>query len=307
MKRIRALLLLPFFFPMGCANPQSVEDGSAHQSDNTKIIATDACEIHRAEKEKAVLILYPGGGNTSVETKEEFDIIKKAKKNHISVILMNFNNHLWLNNSTCESLTDELETIFTEFQLNRENVYIGGMSMGGNVALILTDHLICTSSKVAPKGVFVVDSPIDLYALFLKAQKDLLRKGLSEERLAEPRWIVNFFEKEFMSRDSMAIKIAAISPFVLTSKKTGLTALRETKLRFYTEPDSLWWRENRGTDFEDTNAFVIRQISKQIKGLGWKKFEMIETKGKGYRTNGNRHPHSWSIVEVDNLIKWITE
>jgi hypothetical protein len=36
-----------------------------------------------------------------------------------------------------------------------------------------------------------------------------------------------------------------------------------------------------------------------------KKIELIKTENKGYRNDGNRHPHSWSIVEVDDLLRWI--
>ena len=87
----------------------------------------------------------------------------------------------------------------------------------------------------------------------------------------------------------------------------SMYGLKNSKVRFYTEPDSLWWKENRLTDFEGTNAYAIEQIAKDLKAKNWEQFELIETKNKGYRSNGERHPHSWSIVDMYELIEWILE
>jgi hypothetical protein len=41
--------------------------------------------------------------------------------------------------------------------------------------------------------------------------------------------------------------------------------------------------------------------------LGCTKAEFIKTENRGIRANGEIHPHSWSIVEKESLIKWIKE
>jgi hypothetical protein len=242
-----------------------------------------------------------------VETKEAFDNLNKARENNISVLLMNFTNHLWITEEDCQSLSTVLEDAFAEHEIDRENIYIGGMSVGGTVAVSLSNHLISDSSDLAPAGVFIVDSPVDLYALYVSAQKDILRTDFSEERLAEPRFIIKTFEEEFGLGDSLLTHIAALSPFVYSQSSNNVAALSDTEMRFYTEPDSLWWRENRNTDYESTNSYVIQQISLQLDSAGWEKYELIETEGKGYRASGDRHPHSWSIVDLDDLIKWMTD
>ena len=33
--------------------------------------------------------------------------------------------------------------------------------------------------------------------------------------------------------------------------------------------------------------------------------ELITTTGKGYRPDGRRHPHSWSIVDELDLVRWL--
>ena len=273
-----------------------------HPWDN-KVISENY-QLYKAKDSKATLVLYPGGGSTSKETKEEFDIITAATANQISVLLMNFNRHLWIDELTTKNLSEELETIISENNLNTNNTFIGGMSIGGNVALTLSNHLYESKSKINPKGIFIVDSPIDLNALYNNSLKDAENLNFSAERLAEPKWIINYFQ-ERIGKDYLIEKIQNVSPFTFENRHTSVSALKDCKVRFYTEPDSLWWKENRQTDFKNTNAYTIQQIAKDLKAKGWNKLELIETENKGYRANGNRHPHSWSIVNNRELIEWM--
>lgn len=267
-------------------------------------IETEHYELYQAKDAQATLILYPGGGSTAKYTKKEFDIITAAAANQISVLLMNFNRHLWVDKETTKQLAGKLDTIFATNQLNTQNIIIGGMSIGGNVALSLSNYLHETKSKLSPQSTFIVDSPVDLHALYQSAKKDVANSSFSEERLAEPKWIINYFEKEF-GKETLLKNIQKVSPFTLDRKMNSVPNLKNQKLRFYTEPDSLWWKENRQTDFKNTNAYTLQQISKDLKTKNWDHFELIETQNKGYRADGSRHPHSWSIVDVPNLINWI--
>lgn len=262
-------------------------------------------ELFKVKNSEALLILFPGGGNTSKETKRDFKILRKAIQNKVSVLLMDFNGHLWVDENDTKNLENSILKIINKNNLQTDNIFIGGMSIGGTVALSLSNHLAKTKSKINPKGVFVVDSPIDLYALYKSSQKDLLRTDFSEERLAEPKWIINYFEEQF-SKDSLLVNIQKFAPITLATKNTtNIDFLKFKKLRFYTEPDTLWYQKERQTDFESTNAYTIQNTATLLKNKNWKKTTLIQTKNKGFRANGERHPHSWSIVDIDELIKWI--
>jgi len=43
----------------------------------------------------------------------------------------------------------------------------------------------------------------------------------------------------------------------------------------------------------------------QLKENGNTHAQFINALGKGYRENGNRHPHSWSLIEPKELIEWV--
>ncbi len=272
--------------------------------DTIQTYLTENYELIKSSKDQALLILFPGGGSTAKETKEEFNIIEKATGQGISVMLMNFNGHLWVETEDLDSLYSIISTAFEKYDIKTDNIIIGGMSIGGNVALILSDYLYENKSNIAPQGVFIVDSPIDLYALYESAVVDVENSDFDEERLEEPKFIINYFEEEF-SKDSLLVNIQKVSPFVHKSKCTSVSHLKNCSLRFYTEPDADWWKDNRQTEFENTNAYAIQKVAKDLKSKNWNQFELIETENKGYRSDGTRHPHSWSIVDVEEFVNWI--
>ncbi|MDB9776119.1 hypothetical protein OAB47_07845, partial [Vicingaceae bacterium] len=84
----------------------------------------------------------------------------------------------------------------------------------------------------------------------------------------------------------------------------NINQLRNIKVRLYTEPDSVWWQENRKADFNQTNSYALQILAKN-QSVKFESLELIETQEKGYRANGRRHPHSWSIVDIEDLITWM--
>ena len=91
----------------------------------------------------------------------------------------------------------------------------------------------------------------------------------------------------------------------LSDKRQNVAALKEIKIQFYTEPDSSWWKKNRGVEYEQTNAYLLEQAAQLLKQKGFDKISLIQTKNKGYRRDKMRHPHSWSIVDGKEFVKWV--
>ena len=97
------------------------------------------------------------------------------------------------------------------------------------------------------------------------------------------------------------------SPYTFqTQNINNLKGLEHLKIRLYTEPDTKWWSKNRKNDYEDLNAFYLQNLSEKLKSeFGKNNIELIKTKNRGYRANGERHPHSWSIVDEKDLVNWM--
>lgn len=292
MKKVVFIVSLLVF--IGCKNEEP------------KIIKTNDFELIIAKEQNGLLILFPGGGGSPENIKKEFKIVDAAKNKGISLLMVNFARKLWVEDEDCEKLSALINSLIKEQKLKTDNVYMGGMSIGGNVTLSLSQYLL--KNNILPiKGAFIVDSPIDLYGLYESSIKDINNKELSEERLSEPKWIVNYFEESF-SKDSLLFNIQYTSPITLkTNNYSNISELKSKKLRFYIEPDIDWYENIRKTDFKSTNAYTIQQLYILLKESNWKGVELIESKNKGYRSNGDRNPHSWSIINVDNLLNWILE
>ncbi len=264
-------------------------------------------ELAKAENQKALLILFPCFPCDAENTKTEFKINDIALKNNISVLMLNFNQHLYLKEEEKEKLASQLNSILEKENLKSENVYIGGFSSGGNVSFLLSSYLIQTQNNIQPKGVFLADSPIDLLGLYRTSQKNI-SKNKAPESVEEAKWIVSEFDKIFGNPSTGISKYEENSPFTLESKSIrNIIFLKNLKVRLYTEPDTTWWKENRANDYEDLNAYSIEKLAEELKTRNFNKTELIKTENRGYRSNGNRHPHSWSIIDENDLVKWVLE
>jgi hypothetical protein len=272
-----------------------------------KHIINNDYEIFKVENSKAVLVLFPCFPCDIQNTKNEFAIIDKANKEGITVLLMNFNRTLYFKKDELSKLSIQFYSIFKTNELKLDNVYIGGFSGGGNVSLLLTNYLLKNNHLVKPKGVFIVDSPLDLLGLRRVAQKNIA-SNFSKDSVDESNWIISEFDAKFGNPKDSITMYKKYSPYTFESKTiSNLENLKDIKIRFYTEPDLDWWKKNRNNDKEDLNSFFIEKLYNQLKNKSFKNVKLIKTTNKGCRIDGTRHPHSWSIVDKEELLNWILE
>lgn len=221
-------------------------------------------------------------------------------------MLSNFNQKLWLEENEKHQLAKKLQDIIIENQLPTENIFVGGFSSGGVVSLLISDFIVGMKQfYIDPKGVFIVDSPIDLIALYKSSEKNIER-NFSEPSIQESTWLLETLGNNFGNPKDNIEKYEENAVFTYsTNNISNLKKLKRTKIRLYTEPDTLWWKENRMADYKQMNAFYIEKLAKSLTLKGYESVEYIPTTDKGYRANGERHPHSWSIVDKKDLINWM--
>ncbi|MEM7086119.1 MAG: hypothetical protein AAF489_08055 [Bacteroidota bacterium] len=307
MKRISIVLITTFIGLTSCQqSKQEQKQITSEKLEFTEIIKEEY-ELYKPNKEvKAVLILFGGYPEVAEDIKREFKILDIARKNKIAVILSNFNQKLWLEENEKHQLAKSLQNIIVENQLPTNNIIIGGFSSGGVVSLLISNFI--TGMKqfyMDPKGVFIIDSPIDLVALYKSSEKNIAR-NFSEPSVQESTWLLETLGSNFGNPKDDIRKYEAKAAFTFSTDNTSnLKKLKRTKIRLYTEPDTLWWKKNRMADYEQMNAFYIEKLSESLIEKGYKNVEYIPTTNKGYRANGERHPHSWAIVDKNDLISWI--
>lgn len=307
MNKILGILLIFIVF-ISCENVENKKSETTLKTQFQEVINDKYELVKPTNNIKKVLVLFGGFPEKPEDIKREFKIIEIVKENSIAVIYMNYNQKLWLKKNEKQNLAEQLQSIFIENKLPTNDIYIGGFSSGGNVSLLISSYLIENKNfKLNPKGVFIADSPIDLAALYRSSEKNLIR-NFSEVSVQESTWIIKTLGEQLKNPNNDISKYQEYSVYTSESNNiNNLKGLKNTKIRLYTEPDTLWWKKNRMADYDQMNAFYIKSLFEDLKKSGFNQIEYIPTKNKGYRENGDRHPHSWSIIDKEELIKWITE
>jgi len=305
MKKYIGIVMITLL-SFSCKNIGSKESEAKSSQDFLEIINDDYELISPSKNSKAVLVLFGGYPESPKDVKEQFKILPIAKKHNVAVLMMNFNQKLYLQEAEKLALANRLSSIFSRHKLPVDKVFIGGFSSGGNVSLLLSSYISAHSGLgFKPKGVFIADSPIDLAALYFTSEKNLER-NFSEVSVQESTWIIKTLGEQFGDPNVDISKYEQYSVFTSkTSNIKNLEGLKNIKLRLYTEPDTIWWKENRMADYEQMNAYYIKKLYKTLEAHDFKDVEYIATKNRGYRANGERHPHSWAIIDEEKLMQWI--
>jgi len=272
-----------------------------------KVITGKEYELKIASPQKAVLVLFPCYPCDIANTKTEAKFLKDIEKQGITTLLLNYNLKLFLSDAEKTEYAKTLNTILNQHHVATNNLYIGGFSGGGNVTMLLSNYLIKSKNAIQPKGIMVIDSPIDLEALYNDSQKDVARNA-DTIAVAEGRYLMELFENTLGKPTDHFENYKKASPYLVSCKATNNIAyLKDIKTRFYSEPDLEWQKQQKSRTYEDLNAYKLEQASKTLRELGSTQTEYIATQNRGYRANGERHPHSWNIVEQGSLVKWMTE
>lgn len=272
---------------------------------STTYITTDY-ELVKAKNQKALLVLFPCFPCDAEHTKQAFDISALCAQHDISILMLNFNKKLSLKKEDKDYLTILITNTINKHRLSKTNIVFGGFSSGGNISLLLGNHLLSNPETINPSGIFIVDSPVDILGLYNTSQKNL-ELNFSESSVQESLWIKSLLEQELGTPDSSLKTYEQASPYTDKTKNiNNVSFLKKIKIRFYTEPDVAWWQKHAKNNYEDLNAFYIERLYETLKTeFNNPRIELIKTKNKGYKIDGRRHPHSWSIIDKQNLINWI--
>ncbi|MGU3376949.1 hypothetical protein [Chryseobacterium sp. M5A1_1a] len=268
---------------------------------------THPYELKQSPDQKAILILFPCFPCDAEHTRTEAGFLKNIESKGITTLLLNDNQRLFLTESEKEEYAKSLNTILDKNKIKKENIFIGGFSSGGNVALLLSAYLIKNHNSIQPKGLLIVDSPVDLEQLYRNAKRDVVANA-DPDAVEEGRFLTELLEKKLGKPNGNPEKYQAVSPYLISGNFIeNIQYLKAVKTRFYCEPDIQWQQDNKGRKFEDLNALMLKKANESLVNLGNQKSEYIETKNRGIRANGKKHPHSWNIVEQSGLVKWMLD
>ena len=216
--------------------------------------------------------------------------------------MINFNRHIMMTEAEQEEVISIIAGAVKEHDMAAANTFIGGFSSGGNVSVLLAKALLRSPDPpVKLKGVFAVDSPLDLVLLYECSQRDLAKTTFPEYK-DEARMVVALLDSTLGSPTDSLTNYERAAPLLNTA--VSVAPLKDLPIRFYTEPDTAWWRANRDDGYEELNAFGLKRIHDTLVAAGNTRAEYITTEGRGSQ-HGHRHPHAWSIVDEKDLVRWV--
>ena len=251
------------------------------------------------------VFLIPGFGETAEKVLQQTDLPNKLALNGMLTIIPTFQDGVLsfgVDSLSQQSFDRIFKDVTSKHKLIDQKFYVGGFSIGGSCAIKFAENAV---NK--PTAVFAIDPPLDFERFYNSAKRNV-RLSKDNEANQENIYMIDRLEKETGGNPTTHLaEFYKLSPYSFSdSTQTAIKKLSNMALRIYTEPDINWWLKERGADFTNMNATDCSAMINELNRLGNQNTELIITKNKGYRKPDNKkHPHSWSIVDNDELIKWL--
>lgn len=244
------------------------------------------------------LVLIPGFGESADDLLKATLLPRDASEKGIAVFIPILQNGAETYSFSAESqktLQLIINDIQTRYDLSDSDYSIGGFSMGGSAAVRYAE----LTTEKRPTSVFAIDSPLDYERFRYATERDVkvYRKGLADG------------DSIYVQLLEDITPIVDDSPYLLSdTTHQAILPLRDIPIRYYIEPAEQWWLDNRQTDVLGLNILDATAFINDLRLLGNDQAELIITSNKGFRNNGKTyHPHSWTIVDTDDLIQWIRQ
>jgi len=306
MQKINLLILT--FFTFIISYGQRIETVYLNAKDSTTNMYVAVAPEN--EQPKSFLVLLDGFGNSPQDVLLQTGIPKYASQQGILTIiplLKTGPKYFGSDTASQQSLKEIINLVAAKYQLKGKNLYIGGFSIGGTCAVKYAELSIQENYPIKPKAVFAIDPPLD-WERYYNGAKRVVRLSDPAKVNGEVFYMINRIEKEMDGTPKTALKnFYAHSPYSFSdTTQKAIKNLIKTPIMIISEPDIQWWLKERGYDYTYNNITDHAAMINEIQRLGNKNAVLVTTTGKGYRKpNDMRHPHSWSIADPEQIIKWL--
>lgn len=258
---------------------------------------------------KGVLVILPSGGETTENLLKQITLPQLAVEKGLLVLIPSIN--FGTENRTAEfNLLDKIfNEIVKDYQVSKDTFILGGLSNGGMIFLSYAEKAVqyLGTTFLVPKGVFALDSPVDKAHLYEYCEREIER-NYNEAGVSEGKWIIERYKKLYGTPYKNPEKYIAASIYSYGAKEGGNAKyLKNIPLRMYTDFDVEWLMKERHRDLYDWNGTDIIAMVNRLKIMGNEDANVIISFGKGFKLDGSKHPHSWSIMDSQDCLNWISK
>lgn len=254
---------------------------------------------------KGYLLLLPGFGETAERVLQQSELpIKLATSGILTVIptLQDGVLSFGIDDASQAALQRIIDHVRNKHVVSKLPFYLGGYSIGGSCVI-----KYAASVLNKPNAVFAIDPPLDFEQMYYSSERNI-RLSIDNDPNGESVFIIQKLKTLMQGTPKEAIgNYYRMSPYSFSdTSQAAVRKLLNVPIRIYTEPDVHWWMKERNMDFTGMNATFHSAIINELNLLGNNKATLVTTQNKGFRQPDHaRHPHSWSIVDPEELMDWL--
>ncbi|SDD66139.1 hypothetical protein SAMN05216464_102210 [Mucilaginibacter pineti] len=248
---------------------------------------------------KGLLILLPSAGEKPKSIFGKTALPKLITASGYITITLEIAPRMFADDECISELNELLKIKTAQYDLTYKDVVIGGLSVGGAMALCYTEYLNSQKQPVKLKAVLAIDPPADMARVYASAQKEMeyncpliAREGKSGKASLD--------EAMGGSPESSPDAYLRRSTYSAQAPDGGnVRFLKDVPVRLYSEPDLEYVRKTYCAElqFFNLNAYDLEKMIVTLKSLGNTRSAYITTQGKGF--------HSWNIVDAQDCANWI--
>ena len=196
--------------------------------------------------------------------------------------------------------------VLSQYKVDSSVFAVGGYDAGGAAVLRYAElaqehpeHYV-----IRPRVVFGIASPVDLGGLYRQCERELRKNYPSS--IEDARIELEMMKKEQGALGEHADQYAQWTPFDHTSETPGNERwLRHVAVRLYYDADEEWQLKARRNGYYDTYLPDGSELINRLLLQGNDRAEFVAAKQPGVRSNGERNPFAFSIVDEVDCIQWI--
>jgi hypothetical protein len=251
------------------------------------------------------IFLLPGYSETAERVMQQSSLPIRLAESGLLTIIPTLQDGVFsfgIDESSQQSFKKIIADVREKNNLTDQPFYLGGYSIGGSCVLKYAED-----ADKKPNALFAIDPPVDFEQMYHSSKRNI-RLSVMTYPNEESVFLVQKIREIMNGTPENSISnYHNMSPYSFSdTSQTAIKKLLKTSIRIYTEPDIHWWMKERDMDFSSMNSTFQSAMINELNILGNENATLITTQHKGYRKpDNNRHPHSWSIVDGDELIKWL--
>jgi len=198
--------------------------------------------VEPADTIEGVLILIAGFGQWPEDVFPETKLEQVAYGHHLLTIAFAAGNKLYADTMTRDNLSLVVKDVLTRYKVDPTKFVIGGYSAGGMIALRYVE--LCNEFPdrypIQPKGVFTVDSPIDIFTIYNQLGQSLA-DNYSPIAVEEAERALKYIRDDYGVPEEHVQVYAEFSAFSM-NKAYGENErfLKNTAVRTYHDVDIAW-------------------------------------------------------------------